>query len=85
MRVHASSIGITLVCQARRVQPSHQLTLRHPSFGKSGFFCDRDHSASNVACNRLHANGNERGCSHDETEYCDEERCNAEPKRHPAW
>jgi len=51
-----------------------------PPFGKSRF-CDHDHSASNVACDSLDADGNESGCSHHETEYCDDERCNAEPKR----
>jgi hypothetical protein len=47
-------------------------------------FCDPDHSGSNVACDRLDADGNESGCSHHETEYCDDEGCNSEPKRHPS-
>src|SRR4051812_8400705 len=50
MRAHASSIGSSLMRQARRVQPSHQMTSRTFTISVRAGFCDHDHSASNFAC-----------------------------------
>ena len=84
MRAHASSNWkqLSAPSASRAAKPSNDIEAT-PPFGKSRF-CDHDHSASNVACDSLDADGNESGCSHHETEYCDDERCNAEPKTSPS-
>ena len=74
-------IGSNLVRQARRVQPGHQMTSRPLRHSVRAGFCDHDHSASNVACDSLMQMGTRADALIDETEYCDDERCNAEPKR----